>query len=161
MAISSVVLYELRFGAENSDAPAKSLLKLEGFATRLPVFDFDEDAASHSAHIRADLSKRGCIIGTYDLTNRGTTEQLLDLRCWQQSFHRRTNVIDGVVDDVVQANFDVFGFRVTRCFARWPHVEADDDRLRRNGQVDVAFGDATDARMDDGDLDLRRRELRE
>lgn len=71
MAISSVVLYELRFGAENSDAPAKSLLKLEGFTTRLPVFDFDEDAASHSAHIRADLSKRGCIIGTYDLLIAG------------------------------------------------------------------------------------------
>lgn len=76
MAISTVVLHELRFGAENSDAPVKSMLKLEGFTTRLQMFDFDDDAANHAANIRADLRKRGCIIGSYDLLIAGHARSL-------------------------------------------------------------------------------------
>lgn len=71
MAMSSIVLYELRFGAENSQTPVRNLERLEDFATRLVMFDFDDDAASHAANIRADLSKRGCMIGAYDLLIAG------------------------------------------------------------------------------------------
>lgn len=76
MAISSVVLYELRFGAENSEWPARSLVKLEDFTTRLQMFDFNDEAAHHAASIRADLSKRGCIIGAYDLLIAGHARSL-------------------------------------------------------------------------------------
>ncbi len=76
MAISSIVLYELRSGAENSNSPAKSLLKLEDFTTRLQLFDFNDEAASHAAHIRANLSKRGCIIDAYDLLIAGHARSL-------------------------------------------------------------------------------------
>lgn len=76
MALSSIVLYELRFGAENSEWPARSLVKLEDFTTRLPMFSFDDQAASHSANIRADLTKRGCIIGSYDLLIAGHARSL-------------------------------------------------------------------------------------
>ena len=76
MAISSVVLYELSFGAENSDFPAESLVKLQGFTTRLQMFDFGNEAASHAANIRAVLSKRGCIIGAHDLLIAGHARSL-------------------------------------------------------------------------------------
>ena len=35
-----------------------------------------------------------------------------------------------------------------------PHVEADDDRVRRRGQQDVAFVDGAHAGVDHADLDL-------
>ena len=71
LSMSAVVLYELRFGAENSGRPAENLLKLEDFTSRLAILDFDEGAASHAAHIRATLSQSGQLIGSYDLLIAG------------------------------------------------------------------------------------------
>ena len=76
MSLSSVVLHELRFGAEKSDDPHRTLLKVEDFITRLALFDFDDNAATHSAHIRADLAKRGCQIGAYDVLIAGHARSL-------------------------------------------------------------------------------------
>lgn len=76
MSVSSIVLHELRFGGEKSDDPPSALLKVQGFATRLAIFDFDDAAASHSAHIRADLTKRGCQIGAYDVLIAGHARSL-------------------------------------------------------------------------------------
>ncbi len=42
-----------------------------------------------------------------------------------------------------------------------PHVEADDDRVRRRGQQHVRLVDRADARADDADLDLLVRQLRQ
>jgi tRNA(fMet)-specific endonuclease VapC len=76
MSVSTIVLHELRFGAEKSEDPRGALLKVEDFATRLAIFDFDDGAASHSAHIRADLTKRGCHIGAYDVLIAGHARSL-------------------------------------------------------------------------------------
>lgn len=71
LCISSIVLSELLYGAEKSDTPTKSLALIEGLAARLEVLDFDENAAAHSAEIRAELAKKGTPIGHYDMLIAG------------------------------------------------------------------------------------------
>lgn len=69
--ISDVVLYELPYGAEKSQDPSQVRREVEHFAARLSVLPFDDEAAAHSAEIRADLERRGCVIGSYDLMIAG------------------------------------------------------------------------------------------
>lgn len=45
IAISRVTLAELFFGAENSNNSTRNTLDVEGFASRLEILDFDQDAA--------------------------------------------------------------------------------------------------------------------
>ena len=71
LAISTIVLGELLFGAARSVRPAEHRRQVERFAERLDVLPFDAEAASHFADIRADLSARGEIIGGYDLMIAG------------------------------------------------------------------------------------------
>lgn len=71
LCISDVVLYELLYGAEKSQNPAKIRREVEHFSGRLSVLPFDDDAAAHTAEIRADLEARGCVIGPYDLMIAG------------------------------------------------------------------------------------------
>lgn len=71
LCLSDVVLYELLYGAERSARPAQVRQEVEQFAARLQVLPFDDDAASHTAEIRADLERRGCVIGPYDLMIAG------------------------------------------------------------------------------------------
>ena len=71
LCISDVVLYELLYGAERSQNPAKIRREVEHFAARLSVLPFDDDAAAHTAEIRADLEARGCVIGPYNLMIAG------------------------------------------------------------------------------------------
>lgn len=71
LCISSIVLSELLYGAEKSDTPTKSLALIEGLAARLEVLDFDDNAAAHSAEIRAELAKKGTPIGHYDVLIAG------------------------------------------------------------------------------------------
>lgn len=71
LCISSIVLSELLYGAEKSDTPTKSLALIESLAARLEVLDFDENAAAHSAEIRAELAKKGTPIGHYDVLIAG------------------------------------------------------------------------------------------
>ena len=111
----------------------------------------DDHAAGDGADL-ADLE---------DLTDLGLAERLLDLRGGEQAFHGLADVVDGVVDDVVEADLDPLALGEARRLAGRAHVEADDDRLRRDGEVDVALGDGADARVDDGDPHLVGRELGE
>ena len=76
LTTSTIVVHELLFGAEESAQPDRSRLKVEQFVTRLKVFEFDEAAAIHAAHIRADLTKRGCQIGAYDVLIAGHARSL-------------------------------------------------------------------------------------
>jgi tRNA(fMet)-specific endonuclease VapC len=71
LALSDVVLYELLYGAERSNDPARIGREVEHFAARLTMLPFDSDAAGHTAEIRADLERRGCVIGPYDLMIAG------------------------------------------------------------------------------------------
>jgi tRNA(fMet)-specific endonuclease VapC len=45
--------------------------EVERFAARLSVLPFDDDAAAHTAEIRARLEERGTVIGPYDLMIAG------------------------------------------------------------------------------------------
>lgn len=71
LSISSVVLYELLYGAAKSARPAENRHAVEAFAGRLEVLDFDDDAAAHAGEIRADLERQGTPIGSYDLLIAG------------------------------------------------------------------------------------------
>jgi tRNA(fMet)-specific endonuclease VapC len=67
MAISTIVLHELHYGAANSQQPASARQKVEEFAARLVVLDFDHDASVHAGEIRAALRALGRTIGAYDV----------------------------------------------------------------------------------------------
>ncbi|WP_342745175.1 type II toxin-antitoxin system tRNA(fMet)-specific endonuclease VapC [Thioalkalivibrio denitrificans] len=67
LAVSSVVLSELLYGAEKSSRPDHNLKMVEHFAARLDVLPYDDRAASHYGQIRAVLERQGMVIGPYDL----------------------------------------------------------------------------------------------
>jgi tRNA(fMet)-specific endonuclease VapC len=71
LSISSVVLYELLYGAAKSVRPTENRQQVEAFSERLEVLDFDADAALHAGEIRADLERAGNTIGAYDLLIAG------------------------------------------------------------------------------------------
>jgi len=66
VCISSVTLMELYFGVERSSNPARNRFEIEYFVANLAVLEYDAAAASHTAEIRAELTKRGTPIGSYD-----------------------------------------------------------------------------------------------
>jgi len=66
LCISAITLMELIYGAEKSAAPEKNLAVVEGFAARLDVLSYDQEAAAHSGQLRAELAKNGKPIGPYD-----------------------------------------------------------------------------------------------
>jgi tRNA(fMet)-specific endonuclease VapC len=66
MCISAVTLMELIYGAEKSSRPENNLAQVEGFAARLEVLKYDQDAAAHTGQLRAELAKAGTPIGPYD-----------------------------------------------------------------------------------------------
>jgi tRNA(fMet)-specific endonuclease VapC len=58
VCISSIVLAELRYGAENSQRIAENLLKIDKFLGRLPaVLDFDAAAAAYFGRIEVALRR--------------------------------------------------------------------------------------------------------
>ena len=66
LCISAVTLMELIYGAEKSAVPEKNLAVVEGFAARLEVLPFDNEAAAHTGMIRSELARAGTPIGPYD-----------------------------------------------------------------------------------------------
>lgn len=66
MCISTVTLMELVYGAEKSSQPERNLIDVEGFAARLEVLAYDNEAAYHTGQLRAELAKLGTPIGAYD-----------------------------------------------------------------------------------------------
>jgi len=66
MAMSSVSLLELVYGAEKSAAPDRNLRDIEGLTARMDVLPFDAAAATHAGRIRAELARAGTPIGPYD-----------------------------------------------------------------------------------------------
>ena len=71
LCISTVVLTELLHGAAKSARPVENRRAVEDFAARLDVLPFDEAAADHAADIRADLERKGAVIGADDLLIAG------------------------------------------------------------------------------------------
>ncbi len=71
MAISDVTLFELYFGAERYEDPAKRIQIIEAFAARFEILPFESKAARQAGNIRATLEKAGRSIGAYDLMIAG------------------------------------------------------------------------------------------
>ena len=66
MAISTITLMELIYGAEKSQATERNLTDIEGFAARLEVLEYGSEAAKHAGQLRAELARMGQPIGPYD-----------------------------------------------------------------------------------------------
>jgi tRNA(fMet)-specific endonuclease VapC len=67
VCMSVVTRAELLYGVEVSPKHAQDAAALAAFVPYVEVLDLDEDAALHYAEIRADLKKRGAMIGANDL----------------------------------------------------------------------------------------------
>ncbi len=66
--VSSVVVFELRYGVERSTNRDKSAATLDDFlSVPLRALPFDHDDADEAARLRAALEKAGTPIGPYDL----------------------------------------------------------------------------------------------
>ena len=67
MAISSITLSELMYGAEKSLNTGKNLEAVEEFVSHLEVLPYDAKASQHYGQIKAALEKKGQIIGENDI----------------------------------------------------------------------------------------------
>ena len=67
MAISSITLSELFYGAEKSLNTDKNLEAVEEFVSHLDVLPYDAKASQHYGQIKAALEKKGQIIGENDI----------------------------------------------------------------------------------------------
>ena len=76
LCISTIILHELYVGGELSERPDHQSEVIDAFTSRLQVLDFDAEAAFHAASIRADLTKRGQLIGPNDILIAGHARSL-------------------------------------------------------------------------------------
>ena len=67
VCMSVVTKSELLYGVEVSPRRTQDAAALAAFLPYVEVLDFSDDAAHHYAEIRADLNKRGALIGANDL----------------------------------------------------------------------------------------------
>ena len=67
VCMSVITKSELLYGVEVSPRRAQDATALHAFLPHVAVLDFPDDAATHYAQIRADLKKRGQMIGGNDL----------------------------------------------------------------------------------------------
>jgi len=71
VAISTITLFELEYGAQKSQQIKRTQDALTRFLTPLNILDIDHPAALEAAIIRADLERNGTPIGPYDLLIAG------------------------------------------------------------------------------------------
>lgn len=76
LAISTIVLHELIYGAERSARPSYQRVQVTEFAEHITVCDFDRLAAQHAAEIKAALAAQGNLIGPNDLLIAGHARSL-------------------------------------------------------------------------------------
>lgn len=67
LAISTITLAELRFGALKSRHPLRARALADAFVAPFELLEFDVGAAEHYSDIRLYLEKRGTPIGERDL----------------------------------------------------------------------------------------------
>jgi len=67
VSISSVTLAELEYGVAKSSRPEQNAEALGAFVAPLGVEPFDDDAAAVYGRIRAELERRGMLIGSLDM----------------------------------------------------------------------------------------------
>ena len=69
VAVSSIVIHELRYGASKSARQAENHARID--ALRFEVVPFDADDARQAGEVRAALARAGTPIGGYDLLIAG------------------------------------------------------------------------------------------
>jgi len=67
LVLSSITVSELYYGVYKSEHVEKNLLALEHFLKPFDIFEYDIKASVAYGKIRADLEKRGQIIGGLDM----------------------------------------------------------------------------------------------
>ena len=67
VGISAITFCELQYGVAKSSKPLENQLALTEFLAPLEVLDFPTAAAVSYGEIRADLMKKGNLIGNHDL----------------------------------------------------------------------------------------------
>jgi tRNA(fMet)-specific endonuclease VapC len=67
VCMSVITKAELLYGVELSPRRAQDAAALAAFLPYVEALDFSDDAALHYAEIRADLKRRGALIGANDL----------------------------------------------------------------------------------------------
>jgi tRNA(fMet)-specific endonuclease VapC len=67
LALSSVVLAELRYGADKSGRPQQNHARIDLLEAQLPRLEFDEDAARAFGRLRVAIERQGKPIGAYDM----------------------------------------------------------------------------------------------
>lgn len=67
VVLCSVVVYELRYGAERSSDPAREHAKLDVFLSPFASLPFDDQSARTCAEVRSQLEQAGRVIGPHDL----------------------------------------------------------------------------------------------
>lgn len=67
IGISAIAAYELYYGAYKSQAKENNLAALQDFLAPLEIVPFNIADISIAGEIRADLERRGQIIGAYDI----------------------------------------------------------------------------------------------
>ena len=75
IVLCSIVVYELRYGAQRSSDPAAEHAKLDLFFGPFTSLPFDDLCARRCAEIRAHLAAVGTIIGPHDLQIAATALQ--------------------------------------------------------------------------------------
>lgn len=71
LAVSTISVGDLVYGAERSSQPERNLNDIEGLLARVEVLPFDELASYHFGQIRAELYREGRPIGPYDMMLAG------------------------------------------------------------------------------------------
>ena len=68
LTLPVIALFELRFGAANSDRPEPNARVLERLlADKIDILHFDSEDAAEAGEIRAHLRSKGTPIGPYDV----------------------------------------------------------------------------------------------
>ena len=95
MAISSITLSELFYGAEKSLNTDKNLEAVEEFVSHLDVLPYDAKASQHYGQIKAALEKKGQIIGENDIhiAAHATSHGLILVSNNVREFKRVSNLV--------------------------------------------------------------------
>jgi tRNA(fMet)-specific endonuclease VapC len=75
IVLCSIIVYELRYGAERSSNPAREHSKLDLFLSPFTSIPFDDQCARRCAEIRTELESVGNVIGPHDLQIAATALQ--------------------------------------------------------------------------------------
>src|SRR3954449_10215577 len=123
----------------------------------------DDDAVADQPGLRVTDDRAATDDRTRDVADARHPEDLADLRRaeldllvlrLEHALEGRLDLLDRLVDDRVVPDVDALAVGQLRRLALGPDVEAQDDDVVGQGEVDVALGDSADAAVDDPQRDV-------